>query len=194
MGPGFGSFPRGPLSLPLSSSPIAVNISKKWKRQKKKERKSHHLKPPGACGPASPGFLRSRARPLGLGSLDFSVYVCIPSQVGGHQSSFLQSRDRKKSRSNSETKNLFPSRHLFLLPPSLLRLTLASVSPPGACTSLPAPGPGTCLPLPSPLAQGRHPSHPKMLLPRWLCCPFEFLPLVHCFWNSGLGMSGSFPA
>lgn len=105
-------------------------------KTKKKERKSHHLKPPGACGPASPGFLRSRARPLGLGSLDFSVYVCIPSQVGGHQSSFLQSRDRKKSRSNSETKNLFPSRHLFLLPPSLLRLTLASVSPPGACTSL----------------------------------------------------------
>lgn len=27
----------GPLSLPLSSSPIAVNISKKWKRQKKKK-------------------------------------------------------------------------------------------------------------------------------------------------------------
>lgn len=189
MGPGFGSFPRGPLSLPLSSSPTAVNISKKWKRQKKKRKKISSLEATRSLRPSRPGLSPEQSYTAGPCSLDFSVYVCIPSQVGGHQSSFLQSRDRKKSRSNSETKNLFPSRHLFLLPPSLLRLTLASVSPPGSCTSLPAPGPGTCLPLPSPLAQGRHPSHPKMLLPRWLCCPFEFLPLVHCFWNSGLGMS-----
>ena len=72
------------------------NEMEKKKKDKKKERKSHHLKPPGACGLASPGFFRSRAAPLGPGSQDFSMYVCIP-QPGwaGHQSSFLQSRDNK---------------------------------------------------------------------------------------------------
>lgn len=113
-----------------------------------------------------------------------SLYMCAsPAEWAGHQNSFLQSRD-KKTRSNSETKNPFPSWHPFLSSPSLLRLPLISVSLPGVCTSLPAPGLGTCLPLPSALGQGRHPSHPKMLLPRWLRCPFEFLPLVFCFWNS----------
>ena len=142
------------------------------------------MKPPGACGPARPGFLRSRVPPLGTGSQDSSVYVCIPSRVGGPPEQLFTIQRQKKSRSNSETKNPFPSWHLFLPPPSLHRLPLASVSLPGACTSLPAPGLGTCLPLPSPLAWGRHPSHPKMLLPRWLRCPLEFLPLVFCFWNS----------
>lgn len=178
----------GLLSFPLSFSPVAVNISKKWKRQKKKkERKSHHLKPPGACGPASrapPG----RATPLGPGSPDFSVCVCIPSRVAAARAAFYNP-ETEKPRSNSETKNLFPSRHLFLLPPSLLRLTLAPVSPPGARTSLPVPGPGSCPPS-LPTGPGEAPSHPKMLLPRWLCCPFEFLPLVYCFWNSGLGVRG----
>jgi len=29
-----------------------------------------------------------------------------------------------------------------------------------------------------------------MLLPRWLRCPFEFLLLVYCFWDSGLRRKG----
>lgn len=55
---------------------------KKDKKKKKKERKSHHLKPPGACGQPARGFLRSRVAPLGPGSQDFSVFVCIPSRGG----------------------------------------------------------------------------------------------------------------
>lgn len=85
----------GLLSFPLSFSPVAVNISKKWKRQKKKERKkissleaTRSLRPsqPGSsgqsytAGPWQPGLLRVRVH---------------PQPGGGRQSSFLQSRDRK---------------------------------------------------------------------------------------------------
>lgn len=81
------------------------------------------------------------------------MYVCIP-QPGwaGHQSSFLQSRD-KQSRSNIKTKNPFPSPGTWFCRLSPFRLSLASVSPPGACTSLPAPGLGLSPP-PIPVARG----------------------------------------
>lgn len=52
------------------------------KKKKKTKKISHHLKPPGACGLASPDFLRSKAAPPGPGSQDFSVYMCIPSRGG----------------------------------------------------------------------------------------------------------------
>lgn len=162
VGPGLGSFPRG-LSSPstLLLLPHCCKYFNEIEKKKKRQRKSHHLKPPGACSLASPGFLRSRAAPLGPGSQDCSVYVCIPRRGGRAARAAFYNSETKKSRSNSETKNPFPSRHLFLSPPSLLCLPLASVSPPGACTSLPAPGPGACLPPPLPSGPGEAPLTPK---------------------------------
>lgn len=87
----------GPLSLPLSS-PIAVNISKKWKRQKKKKRKKKisSLEATGACGPASPGFLWSRTVLLGPGSQDFPCMCASPARWVAPRAAFY----------NPETKNL----------------------------------------------------------------------------------------
>lgn len=85
---------------------------KKKKTKKKKKRKSHHLKPPGACGPASPGFLRSRAAPPGLAARTSLCTCASPAGVGGPpEQLFTIQRRKTKSRSNSETKNPFPSRH-----------------------------------------------------------------------------------
>lgn len=101
--------------------------------------------------PRQPGLLRVRVQPR-------------PGWAGC-QSSFLHSRDRKQSRSNSETKNPSPFRHpLVLSPPSLLRL------PPTSALLGRVPH---CLPQdqrpvnpPLPTGPGEAPSHPKMLLPR----------------------------
>lgn len=174
----------GPCSLPLSSSLIAVNISTKWKRQKKKRKKISSLEATRSLWPSQPRLPPEQSAASGPWQPGL-LCICVHPQPGGRAArAAFYSPETKKSRSNSETKNPFPSWHPFLSSPSLLHLPLASVSLPGVCTSLPAPGLGACLPLSSPLAWGRHPSHPKMLLPRWLRCPFEFLPLVFCFWNS----------
>lgn len=113
------------------------------------------------------------------------MYVCIPAGVGGPpEQLFTIQRQKTKSRSNSETKNLFPSRHCFC------RLFPCSACPwPQSALLGRVPH---CLPQdrglsppPLPTGPGETPSHPKMLLPRWLRCPFEFLLLVYCFWDSG---------
>lgn len=125
-------------------------FNKMEKKKKKKKRKSHHLKPPGACGPASPGLSPEQSGATGPWQPGL-LRVCVHPQpgVGGPpEQLFTIQRQKTKSRSNSETKNLFPSRHRFcrLFPCSAC--SLASVSPPGACTSLPAPGLGPVSPSP----------------------------------------------
>lgn len=168
----------GPLS-PLSSSPIAVNISTKWKRKKKKKtkkkvRKSHHLKPPGTCSPGQPGLSPEQcsSQPWQPG-----LPVCVHPSRGGQPPEQLFTLQRQnKSRSNSKTKNLsFPAPVLspLLCPP---------------CISQPSWGVYLTA---CPRARGLSPlphwpgdkisSHPKMLLPRWLHYPFEFLLLVYHF-------------
>lgn len=57
-------------------------MEKKKKKKKRKEKKISSLEATGSLWPSQPGFLQSRAAPLGPGSQDFSVFVCIPSQGG----------------------------------------------------------------------------------------------------------------
>lgn len=142
------------LSSSSSSSPIAVNISMKWKRKKKdkKERKkissleaTRSLRPgqPGICpepscaaGPWQPGLLHVRVHP--------------PAGVGGPPEQLFTIQRQQNLEATSK------QRTWFCRPPPTLpvpRLSLASVSPPGACTSLPAPGLGPS-PLPLPVARG----------------------------------------
>lgn len=144
MGPGFGSFPRGS-SYPSLFLPYCCKyfnkMEKEKKKDKKKVRKSHHLKPPGTCGPGQPGLSpeQSSGQPWQPG-----LPVCVHPSRGGQPPEQLFTLQRQnKSRSNSETKNLsFPALVLspLLCPPCISQ-------PPGACTSLPAPGPEAC-PLP----------------------------------------------
>lgn len=167
VGPGLGSFPRG-FSSPsiLFLLPYCCKyfnkIEKKKKDKKTKRKKISSLEATRSLWPGQPGLSPEQSSAAGPWQPGL-LCVCVhpPPGWAGCQSSFLQSRDRKKSRSNRETKNPFPSRHLFLSPPSLLCLPLASVSPPGACTSLPAPGPGACLPPPLPSGPGEAPLTPK---------------------------------
>lgn len=133
------------------------------------------MKPPGTCSPGQPRLSpeQSSGQPWQPG-----LPVCEhPSRGGQPPEQLLHSRD--KSRSNSETKNPpFPQRQSFRLCSDLP----APGSPPGACTSLPAPGPEAGLPCPTGQETS---SHPKMLLPRWLHYPFEFLLLVYHFRTHG---------
>lgn len=124
------------------------------------------------------------------------MYVCIPSRVGGPpEQLFTIQRQKTKSRSNIETKNPFPFRHpapvsvaSFPHPP------LPGISQPSWGVYLTAcPRTWGLSPLPLPTGPGEAPSHPKMLLPRWLRCPLEFLLLVHCFWDSAWEEGADFP-
>lgn len=100
-----------------------------------------------------------------------------PSQVGGGQSSFLHSRD--KSGINSGTKNLSFLSLCSVCPPP-------SSCPPGACTSLPAPGPEACPPSPSPQALG------DALMPKDAFCQDGCTtPLSSCFLCVTLGLQAS---
>lgn len=150
-------------------------MEKEKKKDKKKVRKSHHLKPPGTCGPGQPGLSpeQSSGQPWQPG-----LPVCVHPSRGGQPPEQLFTLQRQKSRSNSETKTC-PSQHWSF---HLCSVLPASVSPPGACTSLLAPGPEACLPCPTGQETS---SHPKMLLPRWLHYPFEFLLLVYHFGTHG---------
>lgn len=150
------------------------------------------MKPPGACGPASPAFSGAERRRWALAARTSPCSCAYPAGVVGlPQQLFTIQRQKTKSRSNSETKNPFPSRHPFLsLPPQLCR-PLAPVSPPGACTSLPAPGPGACLPVPSPPARGRHPHTQRCFCLDGCAVPLRSCFLhIDCFWESGLGKKG----
>lgn len=162
----------GPLT-PLSSSPIAVNISTKWKRKKKKTkkkvRKSHHLKPPGTCSPGQPGLSPEQCsgQPWQPG-----LPVCVhPSRGGSRQSSFLHSRDRTNLEATAKQRTC-PSQHRSF---HLCSVHPASVSPPGACTSLPAPGPEACLPCPT--GQETRYLHTQ----RCFCQDGCTIPLSSCF-------------
>lgn len=87
----------------------------------------------------------------------------IPARAGSRQSRFYTPE------SNSKTKNLsFPAR----VPSPLL--CRSCLSPPSWGVYLTA----------CPAGQ-ETPSHPKMLLPRWLHYPFEFLLLVYHFRTHG---------
>lgn len=163
----------GPLT-PLSSSPIAVNISTKWKRKKKRQkkvRKSHHLKPPGTCSPGQPGLSpeQSRGQPWPPG-----LPVCVhPSQGGQPPEQLLHSRDKTNLEATAKQRTC-PSQHRSIT--SALAALLGRVP--------------HCLPQDqrpvSPCPAGQEtPSHPKMLLPRWLHYPFEFLLLVYHFRTHG---------
>lgn len=192
VGPGLGSFPRGLSSpsilllLPHCCKYLNEMEKKKKTKKKKRERKSHHLKPPGACGLANPGFLRSRAAPLGPGSQDFSVYVCIPSQGGwASRAAFYNPETEKNLEATVKQSTRFLPGTCFcrFLPCSAL--PLASVSPPGACTSLPAPGPGACPLLPSPLPGGGTP-HTQ----RCFCQDGCAVPLSSCLLYIASGTLG----
>lgn len=160
---------------PLSSSPIAVNISTKRKRKKKtkkkvRKEKSHHLKPLGTCSPGQPGLSpeQSSGQPWQPGL----PVLYIPARAGSRQSRFYTPE------SNSETKNLsFPAP---VLSPLLCR---SCISPPSWGAYLTA----------CPAGQ-ETPSHPKMLLPRWLHYPFEFLLLVCHFRTHGRQEEAGIPS
>lgn len=130
----------GPLT-PLSSSPIAVNISTKWKRKKKKtKKKSKKISSLEATGHLQPRpartFSGTEPRPA-LATRTSCMCTSQPGWAAARAAFTLQRQNQ--SRSNSKTKNLsFPApvHHL------------CSGRPPGARTSLPAPGPEACLPLP----------------------------------------------
>lgn len=116
---GLDLFPRGPLFSSSLFLPYCCKyFNEMEKTKKKKERKSHHLKPPGACGPASPGFLRSRVPPLGPGSQDSSVYVCIPSRAGGppEQLFTVQRQKNLEATAKQRTRFLPGTRFCHLLP------------------------------------------------------------------------------
>lgn len=187
VGPGLGSFPRGPsypppLSSSSSSSPIAVNISMKWKRKKKdkKERKkissleaTRSLRPgqPGICpepscaaGPWQPGLLHVRVHP--------------PAGVGGPPEQLFTIQRQQNLEATSK------QRTWFCRPPQPSRFRASPWHQSALLGRVPhcLPQGSACLPCPSPWP-GEAPSRPKMLLPRWLRCPFEFLLLVYCFWD-----------
>lgn len=171
-----------PLSSSSSSSPIAVNISMKWKRKKKdkKERKkissleaTRSLRPgqPGVCpeqscaaGPWQPGLLHVRVHP--------------PAGVGGPPEQLFTIQRQQNLEATSKQRTWFcrpPQSSQFRASPwhqSALLGRVPHCLPQGSAR----------LPCPSPWP-GEAPSRPKMLLPRWLRCPFEFLLLVYCFWD-----------
>lgn len=149
------------------------NKMEKEKKRQKKVRKSHHLKPPGICSPGQPGLfsLRNRAA-AALAARTSCVY--IPAGVGSRQSSFLHSRDKTNLEATAKQRTC-PSQHRSF---HLCSVLPASVSPPGACTSLPAPGPEACLPCP--LAR-RHLHTQRCFCQDGCTTPFEFLLLVYHF-------------
>lgn len=164
--------------LLLSSSPIAVNISTKWKRKKKRQKKSKKISSLEATGhlqprPARTFSLRNRAA-AALATRTSCVY--IPAGVGSRQSSFLHSRDKTNLEATAKQRTC-PSQHRSFHVCSVLP---ASVSPPGACTSLPAPGPEACLPCP--LAR-RH-----LHTQRCFCQDGCTTPLSSCFLCITLGL------
>ncbi|XP_047556289.1 uncharacterized protein LOC125083573 [Lutra lutra] len=183
VGPGLGSFPRGPSYPFLSSSfPIAVNISTKWKRKKKtkkkkKRKKISSLEATGSLWPSQPGaFSGAEWRHRALAARTSPCMCASPAGVGGPpEQLFTIQRQKTKSRSNSETKNLFPSRHR-LSPLSLLRLFPGISQPSWGVYLTACPRTGACLPLPSPLAQGRHP-----YTQRCFCQDGCAVPLSSCF-------------
>lgn len=88
VGPGLGSFPRGPSYPFLSPPPPPLckyfnEMEKKKKKKKEKKRKFHHLKPPGACGPASPAFSRAERRRWALAARTSPCSCAYPARVGG---------------------------------------------------------------------------------------------------------------
>lgn len=136
------------------------------------------------------GFLRSRVAPPG--PWQPGLRVCVHPQPGwaGRQSSFLQSRDRKQNlEATAKQRTCF-------LPGTVSVASFPAPPVPWHQSALLGLVPH-CLPQdrglsppPLPTGPGEAPSHPKMLLPRWLRCPFEFLLLVYCFWDSGLWRKG----
>lgn len=166
----------GPLT-PLSSSPIAVNISTKWKRKKKRQKKSKKISSLEATGHLQPRPARTFSGTVQRPALAARTSCMCTSQPGWEPPEQLFTLQRQnKSRSNSKTKNLsFPAPVLspLLCPP---------------CISQPSWGVYLTA---CPRARGLSPlphwpgdkisSHPKMLLPRWLHYPFEFLLLVYHF-------------
>lgn len=130
MGPGFGSFPRGS-SYPSLFLPYCCKYFNKTEKEKKKDkkkvRKSHHLKPPGTCSPGPRTFSGTEQRPALATRTSCIVH---PSQGGQPPEPLLHSREQQRNK-----EPVLPgtgSRHLCSVSP-------ASVRPPGACTSLPAP-------------------------------------------------------
>lgn len=97
VGPGLGSFPRGPSSPSSLLSHCCKYFNEMEKKKTKKKKKSHHLKPPGACG-ARPARAFSGAERRRWAWQPGLLCVRVHPQPGwaGRQSSFLQSRDRKK--------------------------------------------------------------------------------------------------
>lgn len=198
-GPGLGSPPRGALVTPSSLLLLSYcckyfNEMEKEKKKDKKKRKSHHLKPPGACGPGQPRLCGAEraARPRQPGLLCVRVH---PGRAGGPpEQLFTIQRQTPRSRSNSETKNLFPSRppavchHLLLRPPA------PGIRPPALLGRVPH-----CLPqdqrpvCPSPPHWPRGDTlTPKDAFRRDGCAtPFAFLLLVLCSWGAGEGPEGA---
>lgn len=98
VGPGLGSFPRGP-SFPSSLfllSHCCKYFNEMEKKKKTKKKKSHHLKLPGACGPASPGFLRSKAAPPGLAAWTSLCTCASPAGVGRPPEQLFMIQRQKK--------------------------------------------------------------------------------------------------
>lgn len=134
MGPGFGSFPRGS-SYPFLFLPYCCKYFNKMEKEKKRQKKSKKISSLEATGHLQPRpartFSGTEQRPA-LAARTSCVY--IPAGVGSRQSSFLHSRDKNlEATANQRT---CPSQHRSF---RLCSVLPASVSPPGACTSLPAP-------------------------------------------------------
>lgn len=132
------------------------NEMEKKKKDKKKRKKISSLEATGSLRPGQPGIFPEQSCAAGPWQPGL-LHVCVhpPAGVGGPPEQLFTIQRQQNLEATSKQRTVSFPQHLVLSPPPtlLVRLSLASVSPPGACTSLSAPGLGLS-PLPLPVARG----------------------------------------
>lgn len=98
VGPGLGSFPRGPSSPSSLLSHCCKYFNEMEKKKTKKKKKISSLEATGSLqGPASPSFLRSRAAPLGLAARTSLCTCASPARVGRPPEQLFTIQRQKKN-------------------------------------------------------------------------------------------------
>lgn len=167
----------------------------KWKRKKKdkkKRKKISSLEATGSLRPGQPGIFPEQSCAAGPWQPGL-LHVCVhpPAGVGGPPEQLFTIQRQQNLEATSKQRTVSFPQHLVLSPPPRPSWFASPWHQSALLGRVPhcLPQGSACLPCPSPWP-GEAPSRPKMLLPRWLRCPFEFLLLVYCFWDSGPGKKG----